>query len=132
MSASRTSPIFNYPYARTREALERLARFREIDAWQGHKMRYVNPVTGGWAMGKVVFSDLFTASTGQVLGTTTSRELNGWTVGAGVEFAATEDLSVDLQYRYSDYGDADYTFGIFTNSLGLTSHQVTVGLNWGF
>lgn len=56
----------------------------------------------------------------------------GWTVGAGVEFAATEDLSVDLQYRYSDYGDADYTFGIFTNTLGLTSHQVTVGLNWGF
>jgi len=47
---SRTSPIFNYPYERTREALQRLARFREIDAWHGHKMRYVNPVTGGWAM----------------------------------------------------------------------------------
>lgn len=47
---SLTSPIFNYPYLRTREALERLARFRAINDWHGHMMRYVNPVTGGWAM----------------------------------------------------------------------------------
>ncbi len=45
-----TSPIFNYPYARTREALDRMSRFREISPWHGHKMRYVNPVNGGWAM----------------------------------------------------------------------------------
>ena len=45
-----TSPIFNYPYGRTREALDQLARFREINAWHGHKMRYVNPVNGAWAM----------------------------------------------------------------------------------
>jgi len=47
---TQTSPIFNYPYARTREALDKLSRFREINAWHGHKMRYVNPVNGGWAM----------------------------------------------------------------------------------
>lgn len=45
-----TSPIFNYPYDRTREALDRLHRFREISPWHGHKMRYVNPVNGSWAM----------------------------------------------------------------------------------
>ncbi|MBV8745545.1 MAG: porin family protein, partial [Xanthobacteraceae bacterium] len=43
-------------------------------------------VTGGWAMGKAVWSDLLTASTGEIVGTTMSRELNGWTVGAGVEY----------------------------------------------
>jgi gentisate 1,2-dioxygenase len=47
---SATSPIFNYPYARTREALDRLHRFREPDACHAHKMKYINPVTGGWAM----------------------------------------------------------------------------------
>ena len=47
---SLTSPIFNYPYARTREALDKLARFRAINDWHGHKMRYINPVNGGWAM----------------------------------------------------------------------------------
>jgi len=45
-----TSPIFNYPYARTREALDRLARNAEGDAWDGFKLRYVNPATGGHAM----------------------------------------------------------------------------------
>ncbi|MEO6410458.1 MAG: gentisate 1,2-dioxygenase [Burkholderiaceae bacterium] len=44
------SPVFNYPYARTREALHALARGAAPDAHLGHLMRYVNPVDGGWAM----------------------------------------------------------------------------------
>jgi len=49
-AASLNSPVFNYPYARTREALHVLARGAEPDAHLGHLMRYVNPVDGGWAM----------------------------------------------------------------------------------
>jgi len=45
-----TSPIFSYPYARTLEALERLERDAPIDPWDGVKLRYVNPQTGGWPM----------------------------------------------------------------------------------
>ena len=45
-----TSPIFSYPYARSREALDRLARDGDLDPWHGVKLRYVNPVTGGWTM----------------------------------------------------------------------------------
>ncbi|HYZ62294.1 MAG TPA: gentisate 1,2-dioxygenase [Acetobacteraceae bacterium] len=44
-----SSPIFNYPYARTREALEAMKRQEEWDACHGLKMRYVNPETGGHA-----------------------------------------------------------------------------------
>jgi gentisate 1,2-dioxygenase len=44
------SPVFNYPYARTREALHAVARGGEPDAHLGHLMRYVNPHDGGWAM----------------------------------------------------------------------------------
>jgi gentisate 1,2-dioxygenase len=47
---SPTSPIFSYPYARTREALDTLYRQQELDAWHGIKLRYVNPATGGWPM----------------------------------------------------------------------------------
>lgn len=47
---SLNSPIFNYPYARTREALHALTRAGEPDAHVGHLMRYVNPVDGSWAM----------------------------------------------------------------------------------
>ena len=49
-ATSLNSPVFNYPYARTREALFALARAGEPDAHLGHLMRYVNPVDGGWAM----------------------------------------------------------------------------------
>ena len=42
-----TSPIFNYPYARTREALAGLAKAGPPDACHGYKLRYVNPASGG-------------------------------------------------------------------------------------
>ncbi len=44
-----SSPIFNYPYARTREALERMKLQEEWDPCHGLKMRYINPETGGHA-----------------------------------------------------------------------------------
>lgn len=52
----------------------------------------------------------------------------GWTAGAGVEFAVMDNVSVDLLYRYSDYGAQSYG----GTDIDLTSHQVTVGLNWRF
>lgn len=44
------SPVFNYPYARTREALERMRAAAAWDPCHGLKMRYANPATGGHAM----------------------------------------------------------------------------------
>lgn len=47
---SKTSPLFWYPYDRTREALETLSRHDDPhDRW-GFKLQYTNPVTGGWAI----------------------------------------------------------------------------------
>ena len=46
----RTSPIFNYPYARSRESLAKLARDQDPDACHGWKMQFINPLTGGHAM----------------------------------------------------------------------------------
>ena len=45
-----TSPLFSYPYARSREALHTLERDTPVDAWDGFKLRYVNPLTGGAPM----------------------------------------------------------------------------------
>jgi gentisate 1,2-dioxygenase len=44
------SPIFNYPYSRSREALESMQQQQEWDECHGLKMRYVNPVDGNFAM----------------------------------------------------------------------------------
>ncbi len=45
-----SSPIFNYPYSRSREALEQLHRDGPLHPCHGVKMRYVNPATGGYPM----------------------------------------------------------------------------------
>ena len=49
-NATLNSPVFNYPYARTREALHALSQAGTPEAHAGHLMRYVNPTDGGWAM----------------------------------------------------------------------------------
>jgi gentisate 1,2-dioxygenase len=46
----KTSPVFNYPYVRTREALDALSRNGAADPYHGHKLRYVNPASGEFAM----------------------------------------------------------------------------------
>jgi gentisate 1,2-dioxygenase len=49
-AASPASPVFNYPYARTREALEAMRRAEEWDRCHGLKLKFVNPASGGHAM----------------------------------------------------------------------------------
>jgi len=44
------SPIFNYPYERSRAALAELQRHGPVHACHGTKLRYVNPATGGYPM----------------------------------------------------------------------------------
>jgi gentisate 1,2-dioxygenase len=44
------SPVVNYSFARSRPVLERMLRAGEIDTRHGARVRYVNPLTGGWVM----------------------------------------------------------------------------------
>jgi gentisate 1,2-dioxygenase len=45
-----SSPIFNYPYSRSREALAALERNGPPHPSHGVKMRFVNPVSGGYPL----------------------------------------------------------------------------------
>ncbi len=44
------SPVFAYPYLRTRESLEQMRRGGPPHVAHGYKMQFVNPATGGYAM----------------------------------------------------------------------------------
>jgi gentisate 1,2-dioxygenase len=46
----KTSPVFSYPYERSRETLAAMAREGDADPCHGWKMQFVNPLTGGHAM----------------------------------------------------------------------------------
>ncbi|HXF18101.1 MAG TPA: gentisate 1,2-dioxygenase, partial [Burkholderiales bacterium] len=45
-----SSPVFAYPYAKSRQSLLQLAQVDKPHASHGHKMEFVNPATGGPAM----------------------------------------------------------------------------------
>jgi gentisate 1,2-dioxygenase len=47
---SKTSPVFNYPYEHTRQALETAKKSSQWDPCHGLKLRYTNPVSGEFAM----------------------------------------------------------------------------------
>lgn len=86
---------------------------------------------GGAFMPYLTAGLAFAGATASEGGTDNSQMHFGWTAGAGVEVAATEQISVDLQYRYSDYGSADYDLPT-PAELSLTSHALTAGVNFKF
>ena len=49
----RHSPVFTYPFARSREALATLAGNGEPDACRGYKLRFINPASGGAPMAAI-------------------------------------------------------------------------------
>ena len=46
----KSSPLFTYPYARSRETLDRMHKSGPLDPAHGIKMQFVNPATGGYPM----------------------------------------------------------------------------------
>ena len=45
-----SSPLFSYPYARSRETLEHVYRNSAVHPSHGAKMQFINPATGGYTM----------------------------------------------------------------------------------
>ena len=89
------SPIFNYPYARSRETLEAMKRGGDPDACHGWKLRYANPVDGGYAMPTIAtFIQLLPK------GSTTPYRSTDATVFVGVEGRGTSRI-----------GDVEITWG---------------------
>ncbi|MBU1042024.1 MAG: porin family protein [Proteobacteria bacterium] len=57
-----------------------------------------------------------------------------WNLGAGVGYSLTDNIVVDLGYRYSNFGDAKkYESGTLTfQPKDLTSHEALLGLRYQF
>lgn len=59
----------------------------------------------------------------------------GWTLGAGIAYAVTNNISVRGEYLYADYGTRNY---VTTGTLGgvtayrLATHTVRLGLSYHF
>lgn len=87
-------------------------------------------ITGGgaWARNSV---DVFDGGT--LVSVDFDRQ--GWTIGAGLEYAFTPNWSMAFQYNYVDLGDRDITFANFGGVVGNVSqdlHMATLRFNYRF
>jgi outer membrane immunogenic protein len=58
----------------------------------------------------------------------------GWTVGAGVEHAFTDEWIARVEYRYSDFGRKDLSISndAVPASVDLKTHDIRLGLSYKF
>ncbi|MDH7784457.1 outer membrane immunogenic protein [Ochrobactrum sp. 19YEA23] len=89
--------------------------------------RFLPYIAGGVAFGDVKNS----GSIGGV-GFSESKTLTGWTIGGGVDYAATDNLILRLEYRYTDYGDKDINFGDLSVKNDFKTNEVRLGVAYKF
>jgi outer membrane immunogenic protein len=59
--------------------------------------------------------------------------ITGWTLGAGVEYAFTNNLTTRVEYRYTSFEGNDSVFdGVTFGGDELDFHAVRVGLSYKF
>ncbi|MFZ5674627.1 MAG: outer membrane protein [Pseudomonadota bacterium] len=87
--------------------------------------------TGGLAVGgaKITSEDEF----GDKLADESDTKW-GWTIGGGVEYAFTDDLSGRIEYRYTDLGKIDVQSEEenVDDEADLKFHAIRAGLSWHF
>jgi len=91
--------------------------------------RFLPYIAGGVAFGKV--SGSYYDGGGVLVGSDDDTSV-GWTLGAGLEYAFTDNLIGRAEYRYTDFGDFDFAIGGGTATTDLTSNDVRFGLAWKF
>lgn len=89
--------------------------------------RFLPYIAGGVTFGNVK-SELYNGDAGF----SNSQTLTGWTLGTGVDYAATDNLILRLEYRYTDYGDKDFNAGGLGYNVGHKNSDVRLGLAYKF
>ncbi len=98
--------------------------------WQGSariRIGYALDRTLLFATGGVAIANAYVEFPG--VGIHESETFTGWTVGAGIEHAFTDNWIGSLEYRYVDYGSKDFGTPV---DMDLTQHAVRVGIAYKF
>jgi len=96
--------------------------------------RFLPYVTGGIAYGRFD-TELSIAGLGVIV--SDSENHVGWTIGAGAEYAVTDNLTVRAEYLYGDLGTKSYDFVtpllvVAEGEARLTYQTARIGLNYKF
>ncbi|MCX5576841.1 outer membrane protein [Kaistia terrae] len=101
--------------------------------------RFLPYVTGGFAWANAE-SEVYIASNipnASNVSSSDSQVFTGWTIGAGLEYAVTNNITAKVEYLYADLGSNDFTANVLGGSgqynADLSSLQtVKFGLNYKF
>ena len=95
--------------------------------------RFLPYIAGGVAFGSVKNTIAF--SNGEIpFGDARTKTHVGWTAGAGVDYAATDNVIIRLEYRYTDYGHKDYDFDFGGEAIRdkFKTNEVRLGVAYKF
>lgn len=110
------------------DAETRLRWSGAVRARAGYAFDRVLPyIAGGVAFGNI----RHTLSDG-VDSISESKTHTGWTLGAGVDYAATDNVILRLEYRYTDYGNKDFDVGLSGYNVDLKTHDIRLGVAYKF
>lgn len=82
--------------------------------------------TGGWA-----FADFDYRAAGGLVARDSATH-NGWTLGAGAEYAITDNVTARVEYRYTDFNDKTINLGGVPFSSDPDFHTVRLGVSYKF
>lgn len=89
--------------------------------------RFLPYITGGLAIANGNIK-------GPAIGYDENQTFVGWTIGAGVEAAVAENVTVKVEYLHTDFGNKDFFSGLIPGGLdvNLKSNIVRAGVNFKF
>ena len=74
----------------------------------------------------------YASGTGHAADDSDSKVQFGWTVGAGLEVALTDSISLFGEYDYYNFGESTYEFDVGDVDVQTDLHVVKAGLNFRF
>lgn len=88
-------------------------------------------IAGGVSFGEYKF-DLIHNSRGTIFSETPT--MTGWNIGAGVDYAATDNLILRAEYRYTDYGSKTFheLWGEDEGKIRLKTSDIRLGVAYKF
>jgi outer membrane immunogenic protein len=61
-----------------------------------------------------------------------NKTLTGWTIGTGVDYAATDNVLLRLEYRYTDFGNKDFGLGNINTRGSFKTNDIRLGVAYKF
>ncbi|RCS21345.1 porin family protein [Phyllobacterium salinisoli] len=94
--------------------------------------RFLPYIAGGVAFGGVKHSLALMDTDGNAVSESWKKTQVGWTAGGGVDYAATDNIFLRLEYRYTDLGKKDYQFLGEEFKPDFKSHEIRLGVAYKF